>query len=206
VRRNKGRLFVISAPSGAGKTSLCQALVLNTPGLEFSVSYTTRAPRPGEVNDRDYTFLGEEEFREMTEGGMFLEWARVHGAFYGTSRQRVAEALDAGTSIMLDIDVQGAKQLKGAFRDGVFIFILPPSRDALRERLFGRGDSTEEEILRRMKQAADEMREYLWYDYVIINNDFDTALKELEAVMHVSGLSPDTIDPSRVEEDLLEDV
>jgi guanylate kinase len=203
VRRRKGRLYVVSAPSGAGKTSLCQALVARTEGLVFSVSYTTRAPRPGEVGDRDYTFVDEETFMRMAGEGEFVEWARVHGACYGTSRARLERTLEEGTSVMLDIDVQGAGQLRKSFEGGVYIFILPPSREALGERLSERGGDTPGEIQKRMKAAADEIREYLWYDYVIINDDFDAALSELQAVVLSGTLRADGIDPSWVGENFL---
>jgi guanylate kinase len=203
VRRNRGSLFVVSAPSGAGKTSLCQAIVSKARGISFSVSYTTRPPRPGEVNGRDYTFVDEETFMKMAEAGEFVEWAKVHGACYGTSGSRLRKTLREGTSVILDIDVQGAKQLRKSFENGVYIFILPPSREALIERLKDRGGNTPGEIRDRMRKAADEIREYLWYDYVIINDDFDAALTELEAIMLSSALRPDSIDPSWVEKNFL---
>ncbi|MFO0752479.1 MAG: guanylate kinase [Thermodesulfovibrionales bacterium] len=183
MKRKKGSLFVVSAPSGAGKTSLCQKLCETVPDIRHSVSYTTRAPRPGEVDGLHYHFVPEEEFRAMIGRGEFIEWAEVFGNWYGTSRRRIEEMMEKGTDVILDIDVQGAKQIRERFPGGLLIFILPPSLPALRARLTGRGSDTEEVIGRRLAKALDEMREYKCYDYVIINDLFPVALGELSSVV-----------------------
>jgi guanylate kinase len=195
MKRTRGTLFVVSAPSGAGKSTLIRALMERRPGLAFSVSYTTRPPRPGEVDGRDYTFVDGPTFRSMIAAGEFLEWAEVHGAYYGTSRARVIEALDRGTSIILDIDVQGALKVKDALLRGVFIFILPPSLAALAERLRSRKANTPDEIARRTAAAQGEIAYYSSYDYVIINDILGQALVEFEAVITAAGLGPRAIDP-----------
>jgi guanylate kinase len=191
---------VVSAPSGAGKTTLCRRLVEKMPGLEFSVSYTTRPPRPGEVNDRDYTFVGRDEFMEMVRRGEFAEWAEVHGNFYGTSRGRLREMLDRGVDVMMDIDVQGAGQIREAFADGVFIFVLPPSWNALVERLDTRKTDPPDVVKGRLSNAVEEIREYSRYNYVIVNDMLDEALRELEAVVISEGLLTGKMDPSWVED------
>jgi guanylate kinase len=203
MRINRGRLFIVSAPSGAGKTTLCKRLVSETPGLEFSVSYTTRKSRPGEVNNRDYTFVSEEGFREMALRGEFIEWAEVHGNLYGTSLGRLNEMLDKGINVMMDVDVQGAAQIREAFDDGIFIFILPPSRMVLQERLQNRKSDSGEAIKGRLKAAAEEIKDYSMYDYVIINDNLETALKQFEAVVVSMGLRTESMDHAWVEENFL---
>jgi guanylate kinase len=194
-----GDLFVVSAPSGAGKTTLCQRLLSMIEGITFSVSYTTRSPRPDEVDGSDYIFVSEGEFRKMADAGEFAEWAEVHGNLYGTSKKRLSEALDGGMDILLDIDVQGARQLKDAYPDGVFIFVLPPSMDTLSERLRGRMSDTPEVIAGRLQKAVDEIKDYVYYDYVIVNNIFEQALRELEAVVVSRRLSSASVDREWVE-------
>lgn len=194
MSRPRGDLFVVSAPSGAGKTTLCRRLLSMMPGITFSVSYTTRPPRPGEVNDRDYTFIGEDEFRRMAEAGEFAEWAEVHGNLYGTSRRRLEETLAGGTDILLDIDVQGARQMREQFPGGVYIFVLPPSMEVLQERLGGRQTDRPEVIKKRLATAAGEIRDYTHYNYVIVNNTFEKALRELEAIVTSRRLSSGRID------------
>jgi guanylate kinase len=146
MRKSRGRLFIVSAPSGAGKTTLCRELVSRTKGLEFSISFTTRRPRSGEIDEKDYNFTSKEDFKEMASRGEFIEWAEVHGNLYGTSRGRLEETLDHGTDVIMDVDVQGARQIRNKYNNGIHIFILPPSRDALMERLQNRKDNTPEEI------------------------------------------------------------
>lgn len=196
----RGNLFVVSAPSGAGKTTLCQVLTRGMENIRHSTSYTTRTPRKGEVNDRDYTFISEEEFKGMAGRGEFAEWAVVHGNLYGTSRKRVLDMLEAGIDVILDIDVQGVKKIRDVFKQAVYIFILPPSLDALRQRLLGRMSNSEEEIRMRMETAIREISEYKNYDYVIINSVFEDALRELRSIVISRRVRTANIDPSWVKE------
>lgn len=200
MRKNKGNIFIVSAPSGAGKTTICQKLTELFPDIRHSVSYTTRLQRNGEVNDRDYTFVNESEFLKMAEAGEFVEWAKVHGNLYGTSKRRLKEMMDQGISVVLDIDTQGAKQIRGCYDDGVYIFILPPSMETLRERLEKRMSNSPDEIELRMKRAADEIREYKNYDYVIVNNDIEIALEELKAIVTAESKKTDKIDHQLIRE------
>ncbi len=180
----QGTLYIISAPSGAGKSSLLRAL-LDASGdeLALSVSHTTRAPRPGEVNGRDYHFIDTGTFRDMIAGGDFLEHAEVFDNFYGTSRGSVQAQLAAGQDVILEIDWQGARQVRKLMPQCIGIFILPPSREALRERLQNRGQDDATVIERRMRDAISEMSHYDEYDYLIINDDFQVARDELTAIV-----------------------
>lgn len=189
----RGSLIVVSAPSGAGKTTLCKNVLNQLENLKFSVSYTTRKPRPGEIDGEDYHFIDEEEFRIMIESGEFLEWASVHGNLYGTSKTKIDAMLNNGYDILLDIDVQGAEQVKRSYSDIVMVFIMPPSFDILRERLLRRGA---ENIELRLKRAYDEMRKYLNYDYVIINDSIEKASEELRAIIVSERLRTRRFDPS----------
>jgi len=182
-RKNRGRLFIVSAPSGTGKTTLCQNLSSIIQNLRHSVSYTTRPMRHGEVNNRDYTFIKEDVFRRMVRRDEFIEWAEVHGNLYGTSRKRLEAMLDKGIDVILDVDTQGARQIRKKYKDGIYIFILPPSLRALKERLKKRMCNSKEEIQRRLKRTVYEIREYKKYDYVIINAVFDTAIEEMKAII-----------------------
>jgi guanylate kinase len=202
-RKNRGRLFIVSAPSGAGKTTLCQKLSSIIQNLKHSVSYTTRPMRHGEINNRDYTFIKEDVFRRMAGKDEFVEWAEVHGNLYGTSRKRLDAMLDKGIDVILDVDTQGAKQIRKKYKDGIYIFILPPSRGALKERLKNRMCNSKEEIQRRLKRAADEIREYKKYDYVIINRVFDMAIEEMKAVIASEKLRKDNIETSWVKKNFL---
>jgi guanylate kinase len=181
--KREGVLYVISAPSGAGKTTLCKEIIDIFPNLRHSVSYTTRAPRSGEVHGRDYFFVGQEEFSRMVKGGEFAEWAEVHGNFYGTSLATLKECRSQGIDLILDIDCQGARQLKGRFEGGVYIFVLPPSIRELRRRLDNRSSDTEEVIERRINNAAGEIKEARWYDYIIVNDKFAVAVEQLKSVL-----------------------
>jgi guanylate kinase len=172
-------------------------------GITFSVSYTTRAPRPGEVDGKDYFFVEEAEFRRMADAGEFAEWAEVHGNLYGTSKGKLNETLEGGTDILLDIDVQGARQLREAYPDGVFVFVLPPSREVLSERLRGRMSDTPEVIAGRLRKAAEEIRDYVHYNYVIVNDVFEQALRELEAIVVASRLSSSRVGREWVEKNFL---
>ena len=183
-----GTLFIVTAPSGAGKTTLVRGLLARDPEIRLSVSYTTRAPRPGELNGREYHFVDVATFRALRDRGEFLEWAEVHGNYYGTSRVWLREQIDAGRDILLEIDWQGAQQVRKAFPDAVGVFILPPSFDALESRLRGRGTDSEEIIIRRLLGARDEMRHVGEFDYVIINNDLQVAEEDLIAVVRAARL------------------
>ncbi len=200
MRKRRGNFFIVSAPSGAGKTSLCQKLTSIVPNIRHSVSYTTRAPRSGEVNDRDYTFLSEDEFRAMAKRNEFAEWAKVHGHLYGTSRKRLEELREKGIDVILDIDTQGARKIRKHYNDGVYIFILPPSMEALRERLEKRMSNSPEEIELRMRRASAEIKDYKSYDYVIVNNDFSDALTELKAIVLAENRKTNRIDPEWVKD------
>lgn len=181
--RRRGRLFVVSAPSGAGKTTLCQAVSGGLSGLKHSVSYTTRRPRPGEENGRDYWFIGWDEFDARVRRNAFLEWAEVHGNLYGTSLEDVESDLSAGTDVILDIDTQGASHVRKAGVPAVHIFVLAPSLEVLEARLRKRNSEPEEEIHRRLARAIDEIRDLPNYEYVIINTEFDGALDALKSII-----------------------
>ena len=198
--KSRGSLFIVSAPSGAGKTTLCRQLVETLPNLGFSVSFTTRRPRPGEVNDRDYTFISREDFRSKADQGEFIEWAEVHGEFYGTSKKRVEALLAEGNDVILDIDTQGAMQIKRKFHDGIYIFVLPPSLQILRERLETRMTDSEQEIDRRFKRATDEIKTYREYDYVIMNDNLDDAVRKFKAIIISRRSSIRKIDQQWIEE------
>ena len=199
-KKIRGTLYIVSAPSGAGKTTLCRKLIEKVPDLKFSVSYTTRRPRPGEVNDLDYTFVSRDEFRKLIDQGGFLEWAEVHGELYGTSRKRTETLTENGYDIILDIDTQGAMQLKKEHENGIYIFILPPSFNVLKERLRKRMTDSEAEIKKRLKRAIDEIKTYPAYDYVIINDILEDALREFEAIISCHRARATVIDPLWMEE------
>ena len=184
----RGRLFVIAAPSGAGKTSLVRALMEREPGLSFSISYTTRRQRPNEMHGRDYFFVSRDEFDRMAGTGQFLEYATVFGNSYGTARAQVEQSLASGQDLILEIDWQGARQIRSALPECCSIFILPPSRAELERRLRGRGTDTEEVIIRRLGEAADDMAHWREFDYVVVNDVFDRALDELSEI--VQGRDP----------------
>jgi len=200
LQKHKGSLFIVSAPSGAGKTTLCKRLFETMPNLGFSVSFTTRHPRPGEVNNRDYTFIDREEFKSKADRGDFIEWAEVHGEFYGTSRERVEGLLDQGNDVILDIDTQGAMQIKAKYQHGIYIFILPPSLQILRKRLEERMTNSVQEIERRVNRAADEIKTYREYDYVIMNDILDDAVRKFRAIIISQRSSVKKIDPMWIEE------
>jgi len=183
-----GYLYVVSAPSGAGKSSLVKALLELDARLMVSVSHTTRAPRGQERHGREYLFVSREEFRAMIDRGDFFEWAEVHGNHYGTSRAAIEQRLRQGEDVVLEIDHQGACQIKRIFPAAVLIFILPPSWDELRSRLERRGEDTPDVIAVRLKNAAEEMAQAKEFDYVIINELFERALFDLKAVVHAQRL------------------
>jgi len=183
-----GNLFIVTAPSGAGKTSLVKALLERDSQIKLSVSYTTRPPRPGETDGKDYHFVIEQKFLEMLERGDFLESAQVYGNRYGTSQPWIESAMRSGTDILLEIDWQGAEQVRKIFPRAIGIFILPPSLEALLARLKGRGQDSGEVIARRLAAAREDIRHVEQFDYVIINDVFETALQDLIAVVRAQRL------------------
>ena len=183
-----GCLFIVVAPSGAGKTSLVKALLGQRPGVELSISFTTRAPRPGEQHGVDYFFVSTDEFLAKRQAGDFLEWAEVHGNFYATSRSWIESRMSSGTDILLEIDCQGAKQVRSMLDDAIGVFIAPPSIAELRERLLKRGQDSPEVIERRVTAAQGELQQAGEFEYVIINQDFATALAQLLAIVDVARL------------------
>jgi guanylate kinase len=183
-----GNLFIISAPSGAGKTSLVSALLNVNHQIALSISYTTRAPRPGEVDGKDYHFVSREQFLQMAQRGDFLESAEVYGNLYGTSQSWIEKQLASGRDILLEIDWQGAAQVRKLMPNAVSIFILPPSLAALESRLNGRGQDSAEVIARRLHAAQEDVSHVAEFDYVIINDKLDEALRQLDAVITAVGL------------------
>ncbi|MDH3974224.1 MAG: guanylate kinase [Deltaproteobacteria bacterium] len=181
--KRKGILFVISAPSGAGKTTLCRELMNTFPDLKFSISYTTRDKRKGEVDGKDYHFTPEESFRKMISEGAFAEWAEVHGKLYGTKTEDIKKATREGNDIILDIDWQGARQIREKMGEGVYIFILPPGIEELEKRLRERGKDSEEIIRKRVRNAGEEMSHSSWYDYNITNDDLPLAANALKSII-----------------------
>jgi guanylate kinase len=178
----RGILFIISAPSGTGKTTLCRQLAANLPGLWHSISYTTRKPRPGEEHGRDYYFVEEKTFQEMIARNDFVEWAHVYGHLYGTPWKSLSEKIDQGIDVLLEIDVQGTLQVKKRFEDSVSIFILPPSMAVLRARLQSRASDAPEEIQRRLLKVKEEVWNYREYAYIVRNEDLERSLRDLESI------------------------
>ncbi len=183
-----GNLFVVAAPSGAGKSSLVKALLELDAKLTVSISHTSRAPRGQEQHGREYLFVGPEEFRAMVARGDFFEWAEVHGNLYGTSRAAIEQRISNGEDVVLEIDYQGALQIKKLFPHAVLIFILPPSWDELRQRLIRRGDTEPEVIAQRMENASHEVAQARHFDFVVINAVFETALFDLKAIVQAQRL------------------
>ena len=184
---NKGNLIVISAPSGSGKTSLANRALEEIPKLKFSVSHTTRKPRPGERDQVEYFFVSEKEFEEMIGQGTFLEHARVYGNYYGTSRAFVDEQLSVGYDVLLDLDVQGAAQVKKSYPEAILVFVFPPSLEVLKTRLKNRGLDDPSIIDKRLRIAKKEIQYYTNYQYVIINRKIEESLVELKSIIQVSG-------------------
>ncbi|MFM9912685.1 MAG: guanylate kinase [Methylophilaceae bacterium] len=180
--KTSGHLFIVAAPSGAGKTTLVRALLKADPQIKLSISYTTRSPRQGETDGVDYHFVDEPQFLKMMAAGDFLESAKVHGSYYGTSQAWAESVMRQGDDLLLEIDWQGAAQVRKIFPNAVSIFILPPSEDALRERLNKRGQDSDGVIARRLANAHEEIQHVAEFDYVIINTIFDDALRDLQAV------------------------
>lgn len=186
--RGAGTLFIISAPSGAGKTSLIKALVESEPRVAISVSFTTRPPRPGETDGREYHFVDEATFHRMAAAGEFLEHAHVFDHYYGTSRARLSSMLTSETDVLLEIDWQGSRQIRAADPAAVAIFILPPSLETLRRRLLTRAQDDKTVVERRMRDALNEISHYKEYDFLIVNDEFSTALEELRAIIRAARL------------------
>jgi guanylate kinase len=183
----RGKLFVIAAPSGAGKTSLVRALMQRRPALRFSISYTTRQQRPNERHSHDYFFVDKPEFERMVAAGEFLEHARVFDNYYGTSRRQVEQLLDASQDVLLEIDWQGAQQIRRALPECRSIFVLPPSREALEQRLRGRGTDSDEVIARRLRDSLADLSHWNEFDYIVVNDDFERATQDLESIVTGQG-------------------
>jgi guanylate kinase len=181
-------VFIISAPSGSGKSTLVHRLLQSVPNLAFSVSYTTRPPRPGEKNAVDYNFLSRVEFEQRLAHNEFLEYAEVYGNYYGTHRTSIDNAVQNHKDLVLDIDVQGARQLKVAIPEAIGIFVLPPSRQVLEQRLRARSQDSEEVIQRRLKAAAEEVRNYIQYDYVLINREIEESAAKLATIVQAERM------------------
>ncbi|MGH7276534.1 MAG: guanylate kinase [Candidatus Rokuibacteriota bacterium] len=181
--RRRGTLFVVSAPSGAGKTTLCREIRLRLPDLAYSVSVTTRAPRQGEIDGVDFRFVTEPEFREMLARGEFAEWATVHGSLYGTRARALDEARGAGSDVLLDIDTQGAAQLRARYPEAVLVFIVAPSIQELEQRLRERRSDNEREIARRLARAREEIALWRRYDYLVVNRDVKEAIEQLASIV-----------------------
>ena len=201
--KRRGVLFVVSAPSGAGKTTLCKELAARVPSLKHSISYTTRSPRPGEVHGREYFFVDARYFQSLVERNEFAEWAQVYGQRYGTPRTPLIELMDKGIDVLLEIDVQGAQQIKKSFEDAVYVYIFPPSIDALRLRLEQRAGDSTEEIQRRLQKVREEMWSYREYDYIVKNDDMTKAIKELEAIVLSERIKTKRVDMQWLEENFI---
>jgi guanylate kinase len=180
----RGTLFVVSSPSGGGKGTIIRHVLDVVPNLSYSVSFTTRAPRPGEINGREYFFVSRDVFDEMAAANEFLESACVHGNYYGTARRQVTEETASGIDIVLEVDVQGAASVRQLLLDSVSVFILPPSYEVLRQRLIARGTDTPEELQVRLRNAPDELRQYSKFDYVIFNDEVERAAAQLASIIH----------------------
>ena len=183
MTKSSGSLFVVSAPSGAGKTTLCQRLVSVDDGLRYSISYTSRPPREGEVHGRDYNFVSRPVFEEMIEQGRFVEWAEVYGNLYGTAREEVEGPINAGFDLLFDVDIQGGRKIKAAFSEAVLIFVAPPSLNELANRLKRRNKDSEEILQMRLKESKEELQAVWHYDYVVVNDQFEEALERMKAII-----------------------
>jgi len=179
----RGTLFVVSSPSGGGKGTIIRTVLDVVPNLSYSVSYTTRAPRNGEVEGREYFFVNRNTFEEMVASGEFLEWANVHGNLYGTAKQQVLDETANGVDIILEVDVQGAASVRKLLVDSISVFILPPSYEVLRERLIARGTDSPEELEIRLRNAPQELNQYTAFDYVILNDRLDRAAAQLASII-----------------------
>ncbi len=196
---------MVSAPSGTGKTTLCNKAIEALPSLFSSVSYTTRQPRPGEIPDRHYSFIDQDEFRAMIDDGEFIEWAEVHGNFYGTSKSRIEAIIGRGNDVILDIDVQGARKIREHYPESILTFILPPSMEVLEKRLFDRRSDSLEVIARRLKKAREEINEYKYYDYVIVNDLLEEAFAAFSAIITAECNSINNMDHDWIREHFLKE-
>ncbi len=203
MKRNKGAIFVVSAPSGAGKTTLCSRIREEDRAIRQSVSYTTRQPRVKEKHGEDYFFVSEPAFRKKIDRGDFVEWAEVHGNLYGTDRRQLERIIRSGDDVLLDIDTQGARQIRKAYPACVFIFILPPSMGELRRRLEGRKSNSPEDMERRLRNAVREIGEYKIYDYVIVNDSLPGSLDQLRSVIVAERLRSSRRDPAWIRNHIL---
>lgn len=174
---------MVTAPSGTGKTTLLKSLMDADPRLRFSISYTTRPPRPGEVAGKDYFFVSPEQFRSLRDQGALAEWVEQFGYGYGTSKEWIVQALESGQDLVFDLDTRGARALKETFPQGTLIFVVPPNFQELERRLKGRGDMDPKELARRLEQGRTEIKEILWYDYLVVNADLQVALEQLKAIV-----------------------
>ena len=179
----KGLLLLVSGPSGAGKGTICKALLNKNDQIKLSVSATTRKPRNGEVHGVNYFFIEKEEFTKMIENGEFLEYAQIYDNFYGTPKAAIIECLEKGQDVILEIEMQGARQIKEVYPEGVFIFVLPPSLEELKSRIVGRGTETQEEIEKRFSCAFEEINQIVNYDYFIVNEDIEKSVSDVEAII-----------------------
>lgn len=201
----RGILFIISAPSGTGKTTLCKQLAANIPGLWHSISYTTRKPRAGEEHGREYFFTDETTFQAMIDRHEFVEWARVYGHLYGTPRKTLTDKIDHGIDVLLEIDVQGAMQVKKRFDDAVSVFILPPSMAVLRERLMARAADSPDEIQRRLQKVKEEVWSYREYAYIVKNDDLTRSLRDLENIFLSERLKTKRLNMAWIENNFILD-
>jgi guanylate kinase len=199
----RGILYIISAPSGAGKTTLCKQIVTSVSGVWHSVSFTTRKPRPGEEHGRDYFFIEEKVFHDMVARNEFLEYAHVYSHWYGTPRKPLMERMEQGIDVLLEIDVQGALQIKKKFEDAVYIFILPPSMDTLRTRLQSRGSDSPDEIARRLRKVKEEVWCFREYYYIVRNDDLAQSLRELQSIFLAERLKTKRMDMHWLEQSFI---
>ncbi len=188
MTKNRGVALIVSGPSGVGKGTLISMLMKEFKNIKFSVSYTTRKPREDEINGVHYFFVSKEEFQKMIEQDKFAEWAQVHGNFYGTPKQEIEQKLRQGVDVIFDIDVQGARQLRGTLSDGEFVFIMPPSMDELEKRLIKRSSDSHLEIEIRLKNAEQEVKQSSFFDYIIVNDDLERAYESLRCIYLASKL------------------
>jgi len=203
VPERRGVLFIISAPSGTGKTTLCKQIASTVPGIWHSVSYTTRQPRPGEEHGREYFFIEEKIFQDMVAKNEFMEYAHVYGNWYGTPRKALMDKMEQGIDVLLEIDVQGALQIKKKVQDAVYIFILPPSMETLRARLQSRASDTPEEIQRRLQKVKEEVWSYREYYYIVRNDNLEQSLKELQSVFLAERLKTKRLDMHWLEQNFI---
>ncbi len=180
----KGKIVVISGPSGCGKTTICKELIKRNKNFVFSVSYTTRPKRKGEVNGKDYYFVSKEEFFKLLKQKKFVEWAKVYDHYYATPKQPLIKAVNSGKNILLDIDVQGGKNIKKIFPESILIFILPPSFKVLKQRIISRAKDKPEEIKKRLKMLEKELKESKYYDYFIVNDNLNQAIRDVQTIVY----------------------